>query len=119
MTKKISEVLSLEAIKEAYKKCSYTPKMGDWFFNGCACPATAVAIANGLNPEVISEFNFSPRISVAMIIGKHLCLDANELLDFIDGVDFGANSITLTKPITDAFKHGCQIREALEFKDED
>lgn len=110
--KKISEVLSLQAITSAYKISGLTPRNGEWFSNGCACPASVVALQSGMTADQLLEFNSHPTKEVAEAIAILLGVCPNELTDFTLGVD---DLTCLGRKPTDGYNHGCKVREALGF----
>lgn len=101
-TKRIEDVLSVEAVKAAYAKTGLAPLRGGWLGRDCACAAGVVCVATSLPPEGNTS---------VPVVAARLGVDTNELFSFVDGFDgwcesFRGGSVA-------ARDHGRKVAEAV------
>lgn len=90
MTRPITEVLSVERVREAYKATGLKPVRECWFepddLGGCACAAGVVLHASGFDTDQPMASAKDPFIPFAASLGVR----PTELLCFVDGFDGNA-----------------------------
>lgn len=84
--------ITIERVREAYKKCGKRPLTGDWYANGSVCPLSALYLEDHTFEELAdvvdrSNWDYTREDSTAGKLAKALGLSNSYVSGFYHGVD--------------------------------
>lgn len=113
----VTDVFAVERVRLAYARQMMTPIRGSWIGirceAACACPASVVAIDEGLEPEALRAAELDTETTCSEVIGRHLDVDPAHVRAFADGFDGKRLGCSLNAHHQEAHEHGRAVAHAL------